>query len=121
MKVVIVDDESIAIRVLSAAILATGLVKPDDIKEAMSIQEAEVLISAEKPDFILLDLTLKEKLDGLELLKYVKSRMPFIKVCIVSADVHIATIKKCLELRADLYVKKPFSPKQIEKVLYKLS
>lgn len=117
MKVIIVDDEEIVRRILK-----TYLAKFDflEILEASSEEEVDVLLAMDKPDLIMLDLSLNKKNDGLEILRKIKLRTPYIKVAVVSGDVHLNTVRKALSYKADAYIKKPFSEKQIEKLIFKL-
>ena len=117
MKVIIADDEEIVRRILK-----TYLAKFDflDILEASSEAEINTLMQIEKPDLIMLDLSFEKKNDGLEILKKIKLRTPYVKVVVISGDIHLNTVRKALSLQADAYIKKPFSEKQIEKMIFKL-
>ncbi len=117
MKVIIADDEEIVRRILK-----TYLAKFDflDILEASSEAEINTLMQIEKPDLIMLDLSFEKKNDGLGILKKIKLRTPYVKVVVISGDIHLNTVRKALSLKADAYIKKPFSEKQIEKMIFKL-
>ena len=117
MNIIIVDDEQIVRRIMSSYLSRFDFI---NIMEASSVEEIDTLLEINKPDLIFLDLSLKQKNDGLEVLKKIKARTPYVKVVIVSGDVHLNTVRKALALKADAYIKKPFSMKQIEKLIFKL-
>ncbi len=81
---------------------------------AMSGEKGLKLARKEKPDLILLDIMLPG-IDGLDVCKLLKGDKgtAVIPVVILTAKVDEADIVRGLELGADDYVKKPFSPKEL--------
>lgn len=118
MDILIIDDEPIVIKILTIGLEKISYV--GSIASSYDVNDALVSISNKKPDIVFLDLTLKEKHDGFEVLKKIKNAYPSVSVAVVSADVHISTVRKVLSLGAEAYIKKPFSEKQIEKIVWKL-
>lgn len=80
----------------------------------MSGEKGLKLARKEKPDLILLDIMLPG-IDGLDVCKLLKGDKgtAVIPVVILTAKVDEADIVRGLELGADDYVKKPFSPKEL--------
>lgn len=79
---------------------------------AASGKEALQIIRQQKPDLVLLDLMLPE-VSGMEVLKTVRYvwNMPDLPIIIVSARTDETDVITGLELGADNYLPKPFSPK----------
>lgn len=105
--VVIEDDANIAdlvelylrregFRVLQASQAATGL----------------ELVAREQPRLVVLDLGLPGEMDGLEACRRLRSRGPVPVVMLTARDAEIDRVVG-LELGADDYVTKPFSPREL--------
>ena len=69
-------------------------------------------ISLEEIDLALIDLYFKGE-DGFDLLKYLKSNYPDIKIVIVSMEARKEKIKKAINLGADNYITKPFDKRTL--------
>lgn len=67
-KILIVDDEDIVVKVLSAKLVAEGF----GTEVAYDGEEALLKVAKEKPDLILLDIIMP-KLDGISVLKRLKT------------------------------------------------
>jgi DNA-binding response OmpR family regulator len=106
-KIFIVDDEPQIARVLKAYLEKAGyqVVTADNGKNAL------VIFQREKPDFMILDLNLPG-LDGLEVCKSIR-RDSNIPILMLTARVEEADKLIGLELGADDYVIKPFSPREV--------
>ena len=106
-KIFIVDDEPQIVKVLKAYLEKAGyqVVTADDGKNALGIFQRE------KPDFLILDLNLPG-LDGLEVCKSIR-RDSNIPILMLTARVEEADKLIGLELGADDYVIKPFSPREV--------
>lgn len=119
MHILIVDDERMIRTIMSSMLEDVDSVST--ISTASTPEEAKGIIAKSGPDIVFLDLTLIEKLDGLELLKDIKKNTPSIKVPIISSDVNIETVRKILSAGAEAYIKKPFSKNHIARVVEKLT
>ena len=64
------------------------------------------------PNVVVLDLKLPG-LSGKELCRFIKAEMPFVPIIILSANTDVDDKVLLLELGADDYVTKPFSPKEL--------
>jgi two-component system alkaline phosphatase synthesis response regulator PhoP len=106
-KILVIDDEAKIVAVLKAYLEQSGykVVTAADGKGALAIFQRE------KPDFMILDLTLPG-LDGLEVCRSVR-RQSNIPILMLTARVEEADKLIGLELGADDYVVKPFSPREV--------
>jgi len=106
-RILIVEDEPRIAEVLARYLTAEGFVT----ERARDGKEALALFRSFEPDLVLLDLMLPE-LDGLEFTRRVRasSAVPIIMVTAKSAELDRIL---GLELGADDYVTKPFSPREV--------
>jgi DNA-binding response OmpR family regulator len=106
-KIFVVDDEPQIAKVLSVYLEKAGyvVITETDGKNVMAIFQRE------KPDFMILDLNLPN-VDGLEICKAVRhdSNIP---ILMLTARVEETDRLIGLELGADDYVIKPFSPREV--------
>ena len=70
-------------------------------------EEAETILRVQEFDLVILDLTLPH-MDGLEILRLLRSRMVPVPVLIITARSEVADRIKGLDLGADDYLTKPF-------------
>ncbi len=105
--ILIVDDEPVVREVLA------GYLQRDGYRtiEAGDGHQASDLIASEDPDLVILDVVLPG-LDGLEICRWIRSSSE-LPVIIVSARGEEPDRILGLELGADDYVVKPFSPREI--------
>lgn len=107
-KILIVEDEEDVIELIRYNLAKEGF----NCDAAYNGQEALKKAQATLPDLVLLDLMLLE-VDGLEVCKRLKSspQTEHIPIVMVTAKSDEADIITGLELGADDYITKPFSPK----------
>jgi DNA-binding response OmpR family regulator len=107
MKILLVDDDLTLAEVTAFALRRAGyvVVAAHDGDEALRVWEAE------QPDLIILDIQLPGQ-DGLTLCRAIRqvSSVPIIMLTVRNSDDDIVL---GLELGADDYLPKPFSPKQL--------
>lgn len=105
--VMMVDDEMGILRLLQLEMEAQGF----RVVTAWSGEQALQLIAEERPDVMLLDVMMPE-MTGLELMHRIKqdSNLPIILV--TARDSEIDKVRG-LELGADDYIVKPFSPEEV--------
>jgi two-component system alkaline phosphatase synthesis response regulator PhoP len=106
-KILVVDDEPQIVKVLNAYLEKAGY----QVVTAMDGKAAMAVFQREKPDFMILDLNLPE-MDGLEVCKAIR-RDSNIPILMLTARVEEADKLIGLELGADDYVIKPFSPREV--------
>lgn len=115
-KIMIVDDaEFLRVRV-------TKLLNGDghDVVEADNGLKAIEVYSAEKPDAVLMDITMPE-MDGLAALKEIRAADPEAKIVMLTALGQESVVLDAIKAGAKDFVVKPFEPDRvlaaIEKVL----
>ncbi|MDY6952235.1 MAG: response regulator [Thermodesulfobacteriota bacterium] len=107
-KILVVDDEEDIIELLRFNLSREGY----QVSSATSGEDALTLVRSEIPNLLLLDLMLPG-IDGLEVARRLKSNSSTMKIPIVmlTAKGEEPDIVTGLELGADDYVTKPFSPR----------
>ena len=107
-KILIVDDEKDILELLGYNLAREGY----KIIKALSGEKALISSRLEKPDLIVLDLMLPG-IDGLEVLKKLKKDPKTVNIptVLLTAKGEEADIVAGLELGADDYITKPFSPR----------
>ena len=108
LKVLLVDDEPETIRLLRKVLQADGC----NVLEAVDGQEALNLFARESPDLILLDIIIPQ-IDGIEVLKRIRSQDPITGIIMVSALTSEKLAVEAMMAGADDYVSKPFPLKEI--------
>lgn len=106
-KILIVEDERKLVRVLRGYLEQAGF----DVVDAFDGKQALAVFRREKPNLVILDLNLPE-LDGLDVARAMRkdSNVPII---MLTARIEEADRLIGLELGADDYVTKPFSPREV--------
>jgi DNA-binding response OmpR family regulator len=121
-KILVVDDEPDALEVIAFKLKEAGyspLTAPDGLR-------AVELVREERPALVVLDLMLP-KMDGLEVCKLLRRDPATAAIPIIMLTARAAEMDRIvgLELGADDYVTKPFSPRElvlrIKKVLARAS
>lgn len=107
-NILVVDDEEDILKLVEYNLMQEGF----QAKTSTSGEEALKLAREEHPDLIVLDLMLPG-IDGLDICKLLKadSDTASIPVLMLTAKGEETDIVKGLELGADDYITKPFSPK----------
>jgi two-component system phosphate regulon response regulator PhoB/two-component system alkaline phosphatase synthesis response regulator PhoP len=108
--IAIVDDEPDILELVSLHLKKSGF-------EVKGFEDADTFyhfIETHSPDLIILDLMLPD-IDGLEICKYLKRKENFSSIPIIMLTAKGEETDKILglELGADDYVTKPFSPKEL--------
>jgi DNA-binding response OmpR family regulator len=106
--VLVVDDEPIVRDVVTRYLERDG----HDVSAAATGDEARAKIEADGPDLVLLDIMLPGETDGLALCRWIRSTSD-LPVILVTARGDEADRIVGLELGADDYVTKPFSPREL--------
>ncbi|EED2259987.1 response regulator, partial [Listeria monocytogenes] len=108
VKILVVDDEASIVTLLQFNIEKAGF----DVVTAEDGRTGYELALSEKPDLIVLDLMLPE-MDGIEVTK--KLRQDKVNVPILMLTAKDEELDKIigLELGADDYMTKPFSPREV--------
>ena len=106
-RVLVVDDDPIVCEVLSRYLVREGYgaVVAEDAETALEVCEHS------RPDLVVLDLMLP-RIDGLEVFRRIRARAP-IPVIMLTAKGEETDRVVGLELGADDYIVKPFSPREV--------
>src|SRR5919109_3303748 len=106
-RVLVVDDEPMVREVLSRYLERDGL----EVEAASDGKRALAAFDARRPDLVLLDLMLPE-LDGFELFRRIRARGDS-PVIMITARGEVTDRIVGLEIGADDYISKPFSPAEV--------
>ncbi len=106
--ILVVDDELQIVRVLRSYLEQNGY----RVLTASNGKDALFIARQEKPDLVILDLMLPQ-MDGLEFTRRVRAEQPLLPIIMLTARVEEADRVIGLELGADDYVTKPFSPREV--------
>jgi len=107
-RVLVVEDDATVAEVLLAYLRRAGLATahvPDGLA-------ALAVSAADPPDLVVLDLMLPG-LDGLEVCRRLREQLPALPVVMLTAKGEVADRIAGLEVGADDYVLKPFSPREL--------
>ncbi|MEO0378056.1 MAG: response regulator [Cyanobacteria bacterium P01_A01_bin.17] len=107
-KVLVVDDESTIRRILATRLTMQGY----EVSVAVDGEEALQVFEEQAPDLVVLDIMMP-KLNGLQVCQELRKTTD-IPIIILSALGDVGDRIQGLELGADDYLSKPFSPKELE-------
>ncbi|MCM3704766.1 MULTISPECIES: response regulator transcription factor [Cytobacillus] len=107
-KILVVDDEQSIVTLLQYNLQQAGY----EVLTAMDGQAGKELAISEKPDLIVLDLMLP-KLDGIEVCKQLRQQKIATPILMLTARDDEFDKVLGLELGADDYMTKPFSPREV--------
>lgn len=106
--ILVVDDEMQIVRVLRGYLEQAGY----RVITAYNGEEALYTARQERPDLVILDLQMP-KMDGLEFTRRIRAERPELAILMLTARVEELDRILGLELGADDYVTKPFSPREV--------
>jgi len=116
MKLLIVDDESDLCEMLREHFEKS---LECEVFTATSPTEALLLLKEELPEGMLLDVQLKSRLTGFDVLARARQISPGTKVIMVTSLNDFACVEKALELGAVDYITKPFTVDYLEDTVAK--
>lgn len=106
--ILVVDDEESILTLLQYNLVQAGF----EVKTAMDGEEGLRMAVDEEPDFMVLDLMLPKK-DGIEVCKELRQKKILIPILMLTAKGEEFDKVLGLELGADDYMTKPFSPREV--------
>lgn len=109
MRVLIAEDDSFLAKAIILALQKNGY----SVEHAASGTEADILISRNKYDLLVLDLGLP-KLDGIEVLRNLRARGQTVPVLVLTVRDSIQEKVKGLDSGANDYLTKPFDLAELE-------
>ncbi len=107
-KILVVDDELEIVRVVRSYLERAGY----QVVTATNGREALFVARHERPALVVLDLQMPE-MDGLEFTRRLRAEQPDVAIIMLTARVEEMDRVLGLELGADDYVTKPFSPREL--------
>ena len=108
LKVLIIEDDPALLRGLKDNFAAAGY----DVRTAADGQRGLDALLAEPPDLVLLDLMLP-RVSGYDICRTARERGLAMPIIMLTAKGQEEDIVRGLELGADDYVTKPFSPREV--------
>jgi putative two-component system response regulator len=108
LKILLVEDDGFLLRTISDYLSTRGM----EVQTASNGVEAVKLLSAGPIDLILTDIIMPE-MDGIELLKYVRKRMPDLPVIIITSSDDINYSIEALRSGANDYILKPIPVEEL--------
>ncbi|HEC69941.1 MAG TPA: response regulator transcription factor [Candidatus Omnitrophica bacterium] len=108
--IAVIDDEPDILELVSLHLTKSNF----KVKGFLNAESFFKFLSSRIPDLIILDLMLPDS-DGIEICKYLKSKEDFSSIPIIMLTARASETDKVLglELGADDYVTKPFSPREL--------
>ncbi len=107
-KILLIDDESDILRVLSLSLKADGY----EVFTATDGEEGLAIFEKEKPDIVLTDVKMPG-MDGIEVLREIKQRSDESEVIIVTGHGDIDTAIEALQFGASDFINKPVRDKAL--------
>lgn len=115
-KIMIVDDAAFMRMMIKNALSAEGY---DNFLEAADGQQAVEAYKTEKPDLVIMDITMPN-MNGLQALKTIREAYPAAKVIMCSAMGQETMVVDAIRLGALDFIVKPFKPERIQQTVKKL-
>ena len=108
--IAVIDDEPDILELVSLHLTKSNF----KVKGFLNAESFFKFLSSRIPDLVILDLMLPDS-DGIEICKYLKSNKDFSSIPIIMLTARASETDKVLglELGADDYVTKPFSPREL--------
>lgn len=116
-KVLIAEDEY-----LIAASIRDALMRYDMPLDVVVVQRSNMLVdnlNHLNPDVLLMDITLKGAMDGIEAIQQIKKTSRDIPVIYITADSRITTLERAESTNPVAYLIKPFREADLHKALTK--
>jgi len=103
IRVLIVDDSMVARLAIKGIIKDMGVLVSEAASGELALDQVD---SGLKPDLVFLDLTMPG-MGGFEALKALRTRIPDLKVAIVTADIQVRTVAEVMNNGAFDVIRKP--------------
>jgi DNA-binding response OmpR family regulator len=112
-RILVIDDNPGVVDILAAHLRAEGY----GVSGALTGDEGLNDFILARPDLVLLDITLPGEMNGIELLKRIRSIDPTSRVIMVTGNTDPASAREALELGALAYIDKPFDFAYLKRVV----
>ncbi|MFA5182567.1 MAG: response regulator [Syntrophales bacterium] len=116
---ILIVDDSLSMRAVIKKIIGISGIRTDKCYEAQNGREALEVMAGNWVDIILSDINMPE-MNGIEFLKALRSDPLYkeIPVVFISTEANTERIKESVLLGASGFLKKPFLPEELRKLLY---
>ena len=111
-RILVIDDNRDVVDILVTFLRGEGY----GMLGALTSDEGLKLVSVSRPDLVLLDI-LMPGMNGIEVLKRIRSINPTTKVIIVTGNADFRLAREALELGAVAYVDKPFDLADLKRIV----
>jgi len=111
-RILVIDDNPDVVDILVTCLRSEGY----GMLGALTSDEALKLVILSQPDLVLLDI-LMPGLNGIDVLKRIRSINPTTKVIMVTGNADLRLAREALELGADAYIDKPFDLAYLKRVV----
>lgn len=115
-KILLVDDAAFMRMTIKNCLSKAGY---DTLLEAADGQEAVNVYAAEKPDLVIMDITMPNK-DGIQALQEIKASDPEAKIVMCSAMGQESMVVDAIRFGAMDFIVKPFKPDRILQTVQKI-
>ena len=115
-KILLVDDAAFMRMTIKNCLSKAGY---DTLLEAADGQEAVNVYNTEKPDLVIMDITMPNK-DGIQALKEIKASDPESKIVMCSAMGQESMVVDAIRFGAMDFIVKPFKPDRILQTVQKI-
>jgi len=112
-RILVIDDNPAVVDILAAHLRGAGY----GVSSALTGDDGLKDFILARPDLVLLDITLPGEMNGIELLKRIRSIDPASKVIMVTGNTDPASAREALELGATAYIDKPFDFAYLKRVV----
>ena len=112
-RILVIDDNLGVVDILATHLRGEGY----GVLSALTGAEGLKDFILARPDLVLLDITLPGELNGIELLKRIRSIDPTSRVIMVTGNADPLLAREALELGATAYVDKPFDFAYLKRVV----
>ena len=111
-RILVIDDNRDVVDILVTFLRGEGY----GMLGALTSDEGLKLVSVSRPDLVLLDI-LMPGMNGIEVIKRIRSINPTTKVIIVTGNADFRLAREALELGAVAYVDKPFDLADLKRMV----
>ncbi len=112
-RILVIDDDPEVVDLLASYLREEGY----GVLGALTIDEGIKLVILSRPELVLLDILLPGGMNGIEVLKRIRSIDPTIKVIMVTGSRDPLLAREALELGALAYIDKPFDFAYLKRVV----
>jgi DNA-binding NtrC family response regulator len=112
-RILVIDDNPAVVDILATHLRGAGY----GVSSALTGDEGLKDFTLARPDLVLLDITLQGEMNGIELLKRIRSIDPASKVIMVTGNADPVLAREALELGAIAYIDKPFDFAYLKRVV----